>query len=178
MSDHPRALVAPHRQQRSDPGTRTAPRDALRVDGMSYHAIPETTSARSNTGDQPVGEKLAHWQLPTMQRNALSKVFDRPVFTPGEVVSLGRRRLERAEGIGRKGLATIIEWLRGHGYELAGDTHGPRSLDLAASPKDVKKVEKAMRVLQAHGYTVLGSEPSEDGGTVCCALPKAPGISA
>jgi GNAT superfamily N-acetyltransferase len=108
----------------------------------------------------------------------VGKVFDRSDFTPGEVARLGHRRIERAEGIGRKGLATIIEWLRCHGFELADDTLGSQSRTSANSPKEVKKVEKAMRVLQIHGYTILRSEQSEDGDTVGCTSPKTPGVSA
>lgn len=97
-----------------------------------------------------------------MPRNALRKVFDRPDFTPGEVALLGHRRLERADGIGQKGMATIIEWLRCHGYELAGDTLGAQLRNPAISPKEVKKLEKAMRVLRdprlygPQGRTVRG----------------------
>ena len=144
---------------------------------MSHHATPETTSAGSSTGDSPACELPVHWQLPTMQRNALRKVFDRPEFTPGEVAGLGHRRLERAEGIGRKGLATIIEWLRYQGYELASDAHGSQARDLATARRQIKKLEKAMRVLQTHGYTVLRSEPSADDGKDCCNSPEIPDIS-
>lgn len=178
MSDYPLDLVASRREQGADPGGRSAPWAVLRADEMSHHGTPEAGGAASSTGNQPVSEVLADWQLPTMQRNALGKVFDRSDFTPGEVARLGHRRIERAEGIGRKGLATIIEWLRCHGYELADDTLGSQSRTLAPSPKEVKKVEKAMRVLQIHGYTILRSEQSEDGDTVASTSPKTPGISA
>ncbi len=143
---------------------------------MSHHAIPETTSAGSSAGEQPGCTVLAYWQLPTMQRNALRKVFERPDFTPGEVAQLGHRRLERAEGIGSKGLATIVDWLRCQGYELADDTRRARSRDLPTSPKEVKKLEKAMRVLQTHGYTVLREEPSA-GGKNCGTRQEVPRIS-
>ena len=146
---------------------------------MSHHATPETTSAGSSTGDPPACEVPAYWQLPTMQRNALRKVFDRRDFTPGEVAGLGHRRLERAEGIGQKGMATIIDWLRCQGYELADDTRSARSRDLASSPKEVSKLQKAMRVLQTHGYTILRIEQqSADGGQDCATPPMVPGVSA
>lgn len=147
--------------------------------GMSRHAIPETTSAGCNAGEQPGYKVSAHWQLPTTPRNALRRVFDRPDFTPGEVAVLGRRRLERADGIGQKGMATIIDWLRCQGYELADDTRSARSRDLASSPKEVSKLQKAMRVLQTHGYTILRIEQqSADGGQDCATPPMVPGVSA
>ena len=178
MSDYERVLVAARHGQGPDHGWRTEPGTALKANEMSHHGTPETANAGSSAGDQPVCEVLTQRQLPTMQRNALGKVFDRSDFTPGEVARLGHRRIERAEGIGRKGLATIIEWLRCHGFELADDTLGSQSRTSANSPKEVKKVEKAMRVLQIHGYTILRSEQSEDGDTVGCTSPKTPGISA
>jgi GNAT superfamily N-acetyltransferase len=101
--------------------------------------------------------------LPTMQRNALRKIFDRPDFTPEEVARLGHRRLGRAEGIGRKGLANIVDWLRSQGYELAGEARGAHAADPAAALKDVKRLEKAMHVLQTHGYTVLPNQEADTG---------------
>src|SRR5574343_1003742 len=56
--------------------------------------------------------------LPTLQRNALRKIFDRHDFTPEEVAMLGYRRLQQAEGIGNKGLAAITEWLQRYGFDL------------------------------------------------------------
>lgn len=144
---------------------------------MSQHATSETTSAGSSTDDSSACEVPAHWQLPTLPRNALRKVFDRPDFTPGEVALLGHRRLERADGIGQKGMATIIEWLRCHGYELADDTFGSQPRDLATSLRQVKRLEKAMRVLQTHGYTVFRGEPSAGDGKDCCSWQEVPSIS-
>lgn len=144
---------------------------------MSQHAAPETTSAEAGTEESPACAAPALWQLPTMPRNALRRVFDRPDFTPGEVAQLGQRRLERAEGIGSKGLATIVDWLRGQGYELVDDTRSARSRDLATSPKEVRKLEKAIRVLQTHGYTILRSEQAEDGDAACRSSPESPGCS-
>ncbi len=128
---------------------------------MSHHAAPQTTSVGSTNGDQSAGEVPVHHQLPTMQRNALSRIFDRPDFTPAEVARLGRQRLARAEGIGLKGLATISEWLRHHGHELAIDARSPRSPDTAPPAQGTRKVEKALRVLQSHGYQVVRSEERE-----------------
>jgi GNAT superfamily N-acetyltransferase len=136
----------------------------MEVKRMSHPPTPEMTGAGSSPGEAAAGAASTQGQLPTLQRNALRKVFDRSDFTASEVALLGHRRLERAEGIGGKGLATIIEWLRSEGYELAEDTRGPQSQDPAASAKAARKLEKAMRVLQSHGYTVLRSDGGEDDG--------------
>lgn len=103
-------------------------------------------------------------RLPTLQQNALRRIFNRPEFSPEEVVCLGRRRLQRAEGIGPKGLETIIEWLRVQGYTLAPEPAGVSGKREEAAEKERKRVEKAMRVLRTHGYTVLPVTPAEDGG--------------
>lgn len=98
--------------------------------------------------------------LPTLQRNALRKIFDRQHFTPEEVAALGYRRLQQAEGIGSKGLQAISDWLRSHGFALtppepAGD---PRSVP---GRKMQRSIEVAVRLLQTHGYLV---QPRLDDG--------------
>jgi hypothetical protein len=137
------------------------PGRVLSAIAMSQHATPPTTSVGSTNGDHSAGEVPVHHQLPTMQRNALSRIFNRPDFTPGEVARLGRQRLARAEGIGLKGLATIIQWLRRHGHEPAIDARRPRSPDMTPPAQGSRKVEKALRVLQSHGYQVVRSEERE-----------------
>lgn len=91
-------------------------------------------------------------QLPTLQRNALRKIFDRHEFSPEEVAALGYRRLQQAEGIGNKGLAAIGDWLRRHGLELSPPP-APGN-----PPKPAKKsrrtIEMAVRLLRTHGYVV------------------------
>lgn len=57
-------------------------------------------------------------KLPTLQRNALRKLFDRPEFSPQDVYELGFKRLQRAEGIGDKGMLAIVAWLKVHRLEL------------------------------------------------------------
>jgi hypothetical protein len=92
-------------------------------------------------------------QLPTLQRNALRKIFDRHEFSPEEVASLGYRRLQQAEGIGHKGLAAIAEWLHSHGFEL-------KPPDVVANPMSPipkrmrRNIESAVRLLRTHGYVV------------------------
>lgn len=103
----------------------------------------------------PLGEAKGRYDgLPTLQKNALRKIFDRPEFTAEEVALLGHRKLLRAEGIGNKGLATIIEWLRSQGYELAVDPAGAGRAG-GAGAKSLKRLEKAIRVLKTHGYAVV-----------------------
>lgn len=92
-------------------------------------------------------------ELPTLQRNALRKIFDRPQFTPEEVAALGYRRLQQAEGIGAKGLSAIADWLKAHGHQL------PLPPPTVGVPSDVPKktrrtIEMALRLLRTHGYEV------------------------
>lgn len=91
--------------------------------------------------------------LPTLQRNALCKIFGRADFSPEEVAALGHRRLQQAEGIGSKGLATIIHWLAAHGQPLTAARTGK----LRPPPRNGgnKDVERAIKLLRQRGYTVL-----------------------
>lgn len=93
-------------------------------------------------------------QLPTLQRNALRKLFDRPFFTPEEVAALGYRRLQQAEGIGHKGLSAIAAWLAAFGFELKAPELPPET----GKPgrKRSRSVEQAVRLLRTHGYQVPG----------------------
>lgn len=105
-------------------------------DGQSVSAVPSAAN-----------------QLPTLQRNALRKIFDRHEFTPEEVAALGYRRLQQAEGIGNKGLAAITEWLGLHGFELKPPEVA--GLPRQPLPKRIRRnIESAVRLLRTHGYVV------------------------
>jgi hypothetical protein len=115
---------------------------------------PATNASEASGDGQSVSAvALAANQLPTLQRNALRKIFDRHEFTPEEVAMLGYRRLQQAEGIGNKGLAAITDWLGLHGFELkppefSGHPKPPL-------PKRMRRnIESAMRLLRTHGYVV------------------------
>lgn len=91
--------------------------------------------------------------LPTLQRNALRKIFDRHDFLPAEVASLGYKRLQQAEGIGSKGLAAITIWLQRYGYDLKPPPVNPSA---SSAPKRVRQsIEQALRLLRTHGYEVI-----------------------
>lgn len=111
------------------------------------------------TTTMPAGPPLS--RLPTLQRNALRKLFDRAEFSPDEVAGLGYRRLQQAEGIGQKGLGTILAWLREYGYELMPEppnaTPGRR-----VSRRDQRDLASAMRILRAHGYVVQRADEGLD----------------
>lgn len=92
-------------------------------------------------------------KLPTLQRNALCKIFDRPEFKPEEVAALGYRRLQQAEGIGQKGLAEITAWLNSHGFELKA-VEPPAAISQPPQEKARKNIEQAVRLLRTHGYIV------------------------
>lgn len=92
--------------------------------------------------------------LPTLQRNALRKIFDRHEFTPEEVAQLGYRRLQQADGIGTKGLAAIGEWLQAHGLELKPPE--PTAAAKGGLPKKSRRsLEQAVRLLRTHGFEVV-----------------------
>lgn len=114
---------------------------------------------QENAGDSTAATEAAvSVRLPTLQRNALCKLFNRSEFTPQEVFALGYRRLQRAEGIGHKGLQAIIEWLARHGLVLA-----PPSVpaELPPVPADIQRsINGALRLLRHHGYRVRrGRDP-------------------
>jgi hypothetical protein len=121
-------------------------------------ATPEPSPPRQGgRGARPMDK------LPTLQRNALCKIFDRPEFQPEEVAALGYRRLQQAEGIGLKGLNEITAWLNAFGYALAPPEpeSGPRQ---AVHKKAKKNIELAVRLLRTHGYLVQpGNDPSSTG---------------
>jgi len=98
-------------------------------------------------------------RLPTLQRNALRKIFDRVEFSPEEVAALGYRRLQQAEGIGQKGLTTITAWLKDYGYELE-PVPVPQPKERTGTRKVRRNIEYAMRLLRTHGYVV---QQIEDG---------------
>ncbi|NTV70297.1 MAG: hypothetical protein HGA71_09145 [Azonexaceae bacterium] len=114
---------------------------------------PQNLPECAGTGQSVSPAGVTATQLPTLQRNALRKIFDRHEFTPEEVAALGYRRLQQAEGIGNKGLAAITEWLGLHGFELRPpeQSANPRQ----ALPKRMRRnIESAVRLLRTHGYVV------------------------
>lgn len=123
---------------------------------------PPQATAPDCTGDgaSSAGSAGACLRLPTLQRNALCKLFDRPSFTPEEVAALGYRRLQQAEGVGQKGLDTILAWLLDYGFELQSPPPrpvAPREPGAASR----RNLEGAMRLLRINGYGVHRL----DGGT-------------
>jgi len=95
--------------------------------------------------------------------------------TPGCASKRLTAKAWNAEGIGLKGLATISAWLRHHGHELAVDASRPRSPDMAPPAQGARKVEKALRALQSHGYQVVRSQEREGDRTP--AQRTSPGIA-
>ena len=88
--------------------------------------------------------------LPTLQRNALRKLLDRPDFTPAEVAELGFRRLQLARGLGCKGLDNVLAWLRYHGHEL--EPLPTRSGDVE---RRNRRIQQAIHLLRSQGFIVL-----------------------
>lgn len=100
-----------------------------------------------------VAARSAINRLPTLQRNALRKLFDRPDFSPEEVAGLGYRRLQQAEGVGQKGLDTILAWLRDYGFDLVPPAPKASPVKESSQPSR-RSLEGAMRLLRIHGYAV------------------------
>lgn len=99
--------------------------------------------------------------LPTLQRNALRKIFDRHEFSPEEVALLGYRRLQQAEGIGSKGLLAIAAWLAAYGFELKPPEENPAARAVVPR-KQRRSIEQAVRLLRHHGYEVLPKAPRDE----------------
>lgn len=101
-------------------------------------------------------------KLPTLPRNALRKLFDRPEFSPQEVYELGFRRLQRADGIGDKGLLAIVAWLKAHGLELLPPPPPPDPPP--GIPKEIQQnINGAVRLLRTHGYRVQRARGKSSG---------------
>lgn len=107
------------------------------------------------------GDQEAGCLLPTLQRNALRKIFDRHEFSPEEVAQLGYRRLQQAEGIGSKGLQAITAWLAAYGFELK-PPELPDAVRPAVPKRQRRSIEQAVRLLRNHGYEVLPKLPRDD----------------
>lgn len=97
-------------------------------------------------------------ELPTLQRNALSKLFSRSQFIPQEVAALGYERLRKAEGIGKKGIVIINEWLKNHGCELRVDA---KQEEKRLSGRAKRELASAINIVRAHGYTLQRTDGSE-----------------
>lgn len=108
------------------------------------------------------GRSGAMNRLPTLQRNALRKIFDRHDFLPEEVVALGYRRLQQAEGIGSKGLSAISAWLAEFGLQLE---HPPVADQTKTSGKRRVRlsIDQAVRLLRTHGFEVVPAERGVSG---------------
>lgn len=94
-------------------------------------------------------------RLPTLQNNALCKLFERADFTPAEVLAVGYERLRKIDGIGPKGLEIIAAWLSAHGLVL-------HAQEAARSERHLPHVERAIRLLQRHGYEIRSPAESID----------------
>jgi len=118
-----------------------------------WMVLPMTEEKSDCAQPAPPGSASPMNKLPTLQRNALCKIFDRPEFKPEEVAALGYRRLQQAEGIGQKGLAEITAWLNSHGFELKA-IEPPVVTSQPLQKKARKNIEQAVRLLRTHGYIV------------------------
>jgi len=87
--------------------------------------------------------------LSTMHRNALSQHFDRRDFTAEELAGLDYRDVARLPKVGTEGLRAIRAWLRKQGLDLR-NVPIEQEAPFARGP-----VERAIRLLERHGYRVI-----------------------
>jgi predicted DNA-binding helix-hairpin-helix protein len=98
-------------------------------------------------GEEAIQERTNAQVLPTLQRNALSKFFNRSDFSPVDILSLGYPRLQKLNGIGPKGIEIIVAWVRSHGFDLKIE-------DDEKMKRQTQRVERAIRFLEKYGYEV------------------------
>ena len=89
--------------------------------------------------------------LPTRQKNALRLLLDKPDISPEEIAKIHYRVLERAPGIGQKGLEVIRIWLNSHGCALWNQ---PTTTARPREEHRKRKLERAIDYLHWHGYEV------------------------
>lgn len=114
---------------------------------------PAPLSDAGGAAPPPAADAAAHpsHALPTLQRNALRKLFDRTEFAPEEVAALGVRRLRLVDGIGEKGIRIIRAWLAEHGCDLASEPAVARRTPRRSGGWTL---QSAMRLLRTHGYEI------------------------
>ncbi|MDR2788794.1 MAG: hypothetical protein LBD06_10670 [Candidatus Accumulibacter sp.] len=74
-------------------------------------------------------------------------------ISPKEVAALDVRLIERAPGIGRKGIELIDNWLRSHGYQLSGPPCQQINR-LQFQQRKQRRIEEAIELLRVCGYEV------------------------
>lgn len=96
--------------------------------------------------------------------NVLRQLFNRAQVTPGEVAALGYSALARAPGLGAKGLAHVLDWLRAAGVEPHPPTktvlRKNRSAPSAAGCRRAQ-LDQARRLLEANGYAVMSRDDAD-----------------
>ena len=114
------------------------------------HPFMREMSERTPSNDAGTGGE----NLPTRQKNALRLLLAKPRISPEEVAALDYRILERAPGIGKKGMDIIRAWLNSYGHDVSGIPL------VTVSQRDVqrtKKVAQAIDYLRGYGYEVSRS---------------------
>ena len=98
-----------------------------------------------------VGDDAGKVSLPTRQNNALRILLNKHVFSPQEIAALDVRVIERAPGVGKKGLQLIDAWLKSQGYELSG--RAQKSLS-RSQLLERRKIKQAIDLLRSAGYEI------------------------
>jgi len=99
-------------------------------------------------------------ELNCREANALRRLLNKAEIKPTDVAQLGLARLERAPGLGAKGLQRVLVWLEQHGYELrpAAKVERPGT---SRQGRVHRRLEQAQHLLEQWGWQV--KRPERDG---------------
>ena len=98
-------------------------------------------------------------ELSRRETNVLRRLLNRAEFTPQDVARLGLDRLQSAQGLGVKGLANVLSWLAGQGYDLRPQVTG-EALESDRRDRLKRRLEQAQYLLEQWGWQV--SRPGQD----------------
>jgi superfamily I DNA/RNA helicase len=100
-------------------------------------------------------------ELNCREANALRRLLNKAEIKPMDVAQLGLARLERAPGLGVKGLERVLIWLEQHGYELRQAAKAERSETSRQQGRVHRRLEQAQHLLEQWGWQV--KRPDNDG---------------
>lgn len=92
-------------------------------------------------------------ELNCREANALRRLLNKAEIKPIDVAQLGLARLERAPGLGVKGLWRVFVWLEKHGYDLRPVAKVERPGTNRQGRVD-RRLEQAQHLLEQWGWQV------------------------
>lgn len=99
-------------------------------------------------------------ELHCREANALRRLMNKAEIKPEDVAQLGLGRLERAPGLGTKGLERVLFWLEQHGCELRPAAKHEQP-DTSRQERILRRLEQAQHLLEHWGWQV--KRPDRDG---------------